>query len=133
MFTKVGIILIVYVDDAILISPSQGRIQREIQSLQQSYDLTDDGQLKDYLGTRFVQQNDGSIELTMPKMIDRILNIAGLDPSDTKVKMHDTPADPHNLLDNNPNSKPRRQSWNYWSAVGAQLVHSYPHHLVNLS
>ena len=100
LFTKDGIILVVYVDDAILISPSQGKIQQEIKSLQQSYDLTDDGTLEDYLGTRFIRHNDGSIKLTMPKMIGRILDIVGLDINDTRVKMHDTPADPNNILDN---------------------------------
>ena len=64
LFTKDGILLIVYVDDAILISPDKSKIDAEISSLQQDYVLTDDGELKDYLGTRFVQHDDGSLELT---------------------------------------------------------------------
>ena len=73
LFTKKGIMLIVYMDDAILISPYKSMIQREIRSLQEEFDLTDDGILKDYLGTRFKCHRDGSIELTQPKMIDRVL------------------------------------------------------------
>ena len=69
LFTKNGIILVVYVDDAILISPYKSLIQREISSLQNEFDLTDDGALKDYLGTRFARQPDGSIHLSQPKMI----------------------------------------------------------------
>jgi hypothetical protein len=45
--------LVVYVDDAILISANESLIQSEIASLKKDYDLTDDGELKDYLGTRF--------------------------------------------------------------------------------
>jgi hypothetical protein len=70
LFTKDGILLVVYVDDAILISPHKHLIMKEIASLQRDYDLTDDGELQDYLGTRFVRKSDGSIELSQPKMIE---------------------------------------------------------------
>lgn len=66
LYTKNGIILILFVDDAILISPDRSLIDREINSLQHDYVLTDDGELKDYLGTRFTKQLDGSITLTHP-------------------------------------------------------------------
>jgi len=116
MFTKRGIILILYVDDGILISPSKVLIDQEVKSLMEGFDLTDDGELKDYLGTRFVKHPDGSIELTQPQMIDRILGIVGLDNKDTKT--HDTPAVHHKLLDNNPEAKRRQQTWHYRSVIG---------------
>ncbi|CAJ1960803.1 unnamed protein product [Cylindrotheca closterium] len=78
LFTKQGIMLVVYVDDAILISPDDSLIDSEIQSLKSSYFLTDEGPLKDYLGTRFVRAEDGTIEMTQPKMIERVLEIVGL-------------------------------------------------------
>jgi hypothetical protein len=78
LFTKDEIILVVYVDDAILISPNKERIDQEIKSLQEDFVLTDDGELKDYLGTRFTKHADGSIELSQPRMIERILSIVGL-------------------------------------------------------
>jgi hypothetical protein len=78
LFTKKGIMLDVYVDDAILISPSKFKIQEEILSLQKDYDLTDDGALKDYLGTLFERHADGSISLTQAKMIERVLQVVGL-------------------------------------------------------
>ena len=118
LFTKKGIMLIVYVDDAILISPYKSMIQREIRSLQEEFDLTDDGILKDYLGTRFERHKDGSIELTQPKMIDRVLEIVGLHLETDRIKKHDTPASDSKVLDKDPFGKPRKQSWNYRSAVG---------------
>jgi hypothetical protein len=118
LFTKKGIILVVYVDDAILISPNKVQIQEEITSLQTDYDLTDDGELKDYLGTRFERHTDGSISLTQPKMIERVLHVVGLDPTSTRTKLHDTPASDHKLLDNDPDAAARQQKWNYRSAVG---------------
>jgi hypothetical protein len=118
LFTKDGIILIVYVDDAILISPYKSLIQKEISSLQEDFDLTDDGVLKDYLGTRFERRKDGSIKLSQPKMIERVLEIVGLDPHSDRVKMHDTPAIESQILDNDPDGLARIQTWNYRSAVG---------------
>ena len=118
LFTKQGIILVAYVDDAILLSPFKSLIRKEILSLQQDFNLTDDGELKDYLGTRFHRTTDGSIHLSQPKMIERALRVVGLDPEDTRTKMHDTPANSSKLLDQDPNAKARLQRWNYRSAVG---------------
>lgn len=117
LFTKEGIILIVYVDDAILISPDKHKIDAEIKSLQRDYVLTDDGELKDYLGTRFVKRPDGSVELSQPRMIHRILEIVGLDASSSK--RHDTPASDYKLLQKDDRGEARLQSWNYRQAVGS--------------
>ena len=108
----------VYVDDAILISAHERLIDLEIKSLQESYALTDDGNLKDYLGTRFTRKDDGSFEMNQPKMIERALEIVGLNTDGTKVKMHDTPASESKLLDKDPDGAARKQEWNYRSAVG---------------
>ena len=58
LFTKNGMLLILYVDDACFISPHKHKIDAEIKFLQQDYDLTDDGDLKDYLVTRFDRHKD---------------------------------------------------------------------------
>jgi hypothetical protein len=118
LFTKKGIMLVVYVDDVILISPNKPQIQEEILSLQKDYDLTDDDALKDYLGTRFERHGDGSISLTQPKMIEQVLQVVGLNPTKARTKLHDSPASEHNLLENDPDAPDRLQKWNYRSAVG---------------
>ena len=119
LFTKGDIMLVVYVDDAILISPHQHRIEAEIVSLQKDFDLTNDGPLEDYLGTRFTRRDDGSVELSQTRMIEKVLRLVGLDPDTNRVKMHDTPASDSKLLDQDPSGKPRQQPWNYRAAVGA--------------
>ena len=92
LFMKDNVILILYVDDAVLISPDLSRIKACVQSLKEDFALTDDGPLHDYLGTRFIRSKDGSIELTQPRMIQRVLEYVGIDPTSESVKMHDTPA-----------------------------------------
>ena len=53
LFTKGKVLLVVYVDDVILISPHHAALLVEIDSLKKDFDLTSEGELKDYLGTRF--------------------------------------------------------------------------------
>ena len=116
LFTKQGLLLIRYVDDACLISQSQSKILQEISSLQKDFDLTDEGPLRDYLETRFDRKPDGSGILTQPLMIDRAIDIVGLHHPESRVKMHDTPA--VDVLHSNPSLKKKCQKWNYCSAVG---------------
>ena len=51
LFTNNGVILVIYADDAILISQSKQNINYEITSLMKDYELNYKGQSKDYLGT----------------------------------------------------------------------------------
>ena len=55
------------------------------------YDLTDKGELKDYIRTHFERNKYGSINLTQPKIIERVLKIVGLDPKNEEAKLHDCP------------------------------------------
>ena len=50
LFMKDNVILILYVDDAVLISPDLSRIKACVQSLKEDFALTDDGPLHDYFG-----------------------------------------------------------------------------------
>ena len=58
-------------------------------SLKQSFDLTDEGDLQDYLGTRLTKHPDGRIELQQKKTIDNWLELLGLGPTSKNVKTHD--------------------------------------------
>ena len=121
LYTKKNIILVLYVDDACLLSPDKSLIDKEIKSLQDQYNLTDDGELKDYLGTRFTRESNGSILLEQPRMIQRILQMVGLDPSDdgpTHVNTHDSPASSTEILDKDPEGQPHKYNWHYRSVVG---------------
>ena len=92
LFTKSGIILIVYVDGDILLSPSKARIQYSIKSLQGTFDLNNDGEVKDYLGNIFEKnKKDNPITLTQPLMVEIILELVGLNYTYENFKIHDTP------------------------------------------
>jgi hypothetical protein len=122
LFTKGNVILVLYVDDAYLTGPDKTAIDKAIKSLQKDFALTDEGDLKDYLGVRIIRHNDGSAELVQPRMIDRCLQIVGIptrDQDDSKIKSHDTPAEPRPILNKDTNGPPRQEQWNYRAAVGA--------------
>ena len=53
LFIKGQVLLVLYVDAAALFSPNAKALNTEIQSLQTTFDLTDEGELQDYLGTCF--------------------------------------------------------------------------------
>jgi hypothetical protein len=52
LFTKGSIVLVLYVDDACLLSPSKKAIDDLIKSLSETFTLTDKGDLRDYLERR---------------------------------------------------------------------------------
>ena len=105
-------------DNVILISPDLSRIKACVQSLKEDFTLTDDGPLHDYLGTRFIRSKDGSIELTQPRMIQRVLEYVGIDPTSESVKMHDTPAASDKVLTRDTDGAERTQTWNYRGVLG---------------
>ena len=53
LYVKKDLLLILYVDDACFISVNKSSILNDIDSLQNGFNLTDDGELHDYLSTRF--------------------------------------------------------------------------------
>ena len=135
LFTHGDTILLLYVDDAILISPSKQSIEKKIKSLQTTFSLTAEGPLHDYLGVRFDRHDDGSITMTQPRLTERVCAMVGLDvkevaeadndPQSPKrptnpvvVKGLRVPADPNKILQRHPESADRKYNWNYRGVVG---------------
>lgn len=109
-------ILILYVNDACLISPSLLDIKSKITSLQNDHKLTDEGPLNDCLGACFNRKSDGLAELTQLRKIRRVLDIVSLNQPDKYFKMHDTSASC--ILQTYMEKQPQVQRWNYLSEVG---------------
>jgi hypothetical protein len=56
-----------YVDDSVLIDPVKSEIDKVIQELRDlNYQLTDEGNIDDYLGVKIELLNDGHIKMTQP-------------------------------------------------------------------
>ena len=63
LFIIGSVLLVLYTDDAAFFSPNAQAIDNDIASLKKAFDLTDEGELQDYLGTRFIRHTDGRMEL----------------------------------------------------------------------
>ena len=113
LLIKGTVLLFLYVDDAALFSPNSTAINREIMPLKQSFDLTDEGDLQDYLGTRLTKHPDGRIELQQKKTIKNCLELLGMGPTSKNVKTHDTPAESSKSLHADENGANRKHAWNY--------------------
>lgn len=77
--------------------------------------MTDEGDVKSFLGVKIVHHPDGSMEFTQPSLIQNVLKLLHLDE---ESKMHDTPAEVKSPLDFIEDKIPREQTWNYRSAIG---------------
>jgi hypothetical protein len=80
VFYKDKTILPVYVDDAILCGPSSKDIDDIIASLKEGFDVTDEGEIDDYLGVKVTQPTKDTIELRQPHLIQQILDKVGMLP-----------------------------------------------------
>ena len=115
VFYKGSTIFVVYVDDGILIGPDAHEIDGIIKSLKKDYNLTDEGDLKEYLGIRCDKTRTGGLKLTQPTLIGRILKAVGIDIK-SKVRKRRTPA--NKVLQKDLGGPKRRYSWDYRSVVG---------------
>ena len=118
IFIRDNCIILVYVDDCIVISKDKKVIDRFVKLMKngkEGFVLTDDGDLTRFLGVEIEYKTDGSIHMTQPHLIQRILELCGIKASE--VNKHDTPAS-KSLLHRDLSGHSRRHNWNYRSAVG---------------
>ena len=114
LFIKGSVLLVLYTDDAAFFSPSAQAIDDEITSLKKAFNLTDEGELKDYLGTRFIRHTDGRMELQQQKSIYNCLRLLGMGED----KENDTLAQSSKILHTDDNGTNRKQGWNFRAVVG---------------
>ena len=103
--------LVLYMDDTVVILPNKLWIDNLIKILQQDFDLTDDGDIKDYLGVRIERLSGRRFKLTQDHIINRCLEIIGIPVgNDTHTKTHRTPAVPDSILQKDSDGEPHEQN-----------------------
>ena len=115
VFYKEQVIFMVYVDDAILISPKDMLIDKSLHDLCKSFNLTDEGNIADYLGIKVVKLSKEVISLTQPHLIASILkdiNFAG------NTKSKNIPAASTRLLQQDADGEAFNEHWDYRSVIG---------------
>ena len=106
-----------YTDDSIIASPDNAEIEKVMQELKEAkLNMTDEGDVKDFLGVHISKQKDGTIHMSQPHLIDQILKDLRMDDERTSVKS--TPAASSKLLSRHSDSKDFDKSFNYRSVIG---------------
>ncbi len=84
--------------------------------LSKSFEIQEEGDLGDYLGIQISKQEDGSMTLSQPQLIESILQDLGLHQSD--VKGRTTPALKTVLVHHGIGGTPFNNSFHYRSVTG---------------
>ena len=91
VFLRGDCIILVYVDNMIALSKNKKVLEQLVVNLKRKeYILTDEGPITKYLGVDVNKQADGSFELTQPFLIQRIIDLLGLE-GDSKYNSKPTP------------------------------------------
>ena len=115
VFYRGSTVLLVYVDDAILCGPSGPEIQGILSELSAIFDITDEGEIDDYLGVKISRPTADTIELTQPHLIQQILDDVGM-KSNTKTK--DKAAPSTTILRRDLDGEPFDEDWEYRAVIG---------------
>jgi hypothetical protein len=62
-----------YVDDGIFVGPDKEEIATLIRKMQGVFNITDEGDIKEYLGVLVEQQDDGILKLSQPQPIKQMV------------------------------------------------------------
>jgi hypothetical protein len=117
VFYKGKTMYALYTDDSILAGPDLKEIDKIIADLKAAkLDITEEGDLEDFLGVQIERKKDGSIHLTQPHLIDQILKDLRLDNENMTTKT--TPATSSTILSRHSNSEAFDNLFHYKSVIG---------------
>ena len=105
----------IYTDDGIFCGPDKDEIETCMEDLGKHFDITDEGDIDEYLGVKVTRLQDGTISLTQPHLIDSIIADLGFKPN-TKGK--ETPAPSTASINRDLDGPPHAESWEYRSVIG---------------
>ena len=109
-----------------MIDPDNSKIDELIQEIKDlNYDVTDEGDLEDYLGITIEKIGNKSFKMSQPQMIQQILQDLNLEHSnqDTKrsryqTKTKDIPAPSTVILNRDKDGPAHKEKWPYHSVIG---------------
>ena len=117
-----GMIILTYVDDFIIVGTSIENINRFVNSMKnrdKNSISTDKGDINKFPGIEITQLDDNIFKIFQPYLTHRIIFFLKTDTNDHNVETNanSTPVGKP-LLHKNLSVKPRKETWNYCTAVG---------------
>ena len=119
LYYREGLIFLVYIDDCLLLSPSDKLIDQGISDLRKAepcFNMEDQGTVNDFLGIQVKHKQNGEITLTQPQLIASILNDLHLNKNNVHTRK--TPSLSTILLHKDANGQPMTNEFNYRSVIG---------------
>ena len=108
---------VLYTDDSLLAGPDQKEIDQIVEDLKKvGLNITDEGDIQDFLGINISMRKDKTVHLTQPHLIDQILKDLGMDNDNVKTK--NIPALSSKILGRAKEDKEFDKSFHYRSIVG---------------
>jgi hypothetical protein len=114
LFLRRDCIIVTYVDDCLFFAKDPKTIEELLVSLRKKIVLTDEGDVGNFLGIKVERQKNGSINLTQPGLIDKIIETVGLESNSSYLT---TPSSGH-LLTKDSEGEERKHEFDYRAAVG---------------
>ena len=118
VFYRGKTLYVLYTDDSLLAGPDNEEIEQIIKDLKRAkLDITDEGDIQDFLGVNIDMKADGTIHLTQPHLIDQILKDLKF-PEDRKVTEKQTPSKSSEILKRDIDGVDFDGSFHYRSIIG---------------
>ena len=103
LFYKGNVLYALYTDDSILAGPDKKEVDDIIDMMRKAkLDITDEGNVEDFLGVNIERRPDGSVKLSQPHLIQQLLKDLKMDRQPLRSK--ETPAASSKILSKFPNS-----------------------------
>ena len=118
LYYRGSVVFLVYIDDCIVFGPSDQSIDQVVKDLRacsRQFTVDDQGVVGDFLGIQVQKQDDGSILLTQPQLIDSIIKDLHLQTSSNSKK---APSMMTSLLHKDANGPAMTPDFHYRSVIG---------------
>ena len=116
VFYRGKMMFLIYVDDGILIHPDKKEIDKVIEQLRKlKYNISDEGDISDYLGVKVEKLANGNIKLSQPQMIRQIVKDLGFNERTITKSL---PALSSKIILRDEEGEPFKEQWEYRSVIG---------------
>ena len=107
--------MIIYTDDCIMASKDPGKQEKAIMEMSKKFEITDEGEIDEYLGVKVQRNEDGSFELSQPLLIEQILTTLGFNGRTTHKT---TPSLSSKILPRDKDGPDHETAWDYRRIIG---------------
>ena len=109
---------VLYTDDSLLAGPDNDEIEQIIRDLKRAHlNITDEGDIQDFLGVNIEMKTNGEIHLTQPHLIEQILKELKF-PENGNITAKEIPAKSSEILKRDLEGKDFDGSFHYRSIIG---------------